>query len=255
MKKKKINIESIINEYISVLNKEFIYRVKKINSEIYNNQINEVLGGLMAREVTLATQIASSPSIWNGHIAPIILRTMIDTYITLAWIFKDPKERSKQYILYGLGQYKLHIEHLKKGIKEKKDNRIKENYVTAMEDWLKTQRHDFLIEVNVGSWSGISVRKMAEEANCIDFYNYAYISFSTASHSMWPHVARYNLEVCDNPLHKYHYLPINPMVPLDTHYLYLAAKYVQKTFNLFDEHFKINCKRKNAYKYLNNILP
>jgi hypothetical protein len=41
--------------------------------------------------------------------APIILRAMVDLYITLSWIFKDPLERSKKYIAYGLGQEKLEI--------------------------------------------------------------------------------------------------------------------------------------------------
>jgi hypothetical protein len=38
--------------------------------------------------------------------------------------------------------------------------------------WLKSQRIPQLLEVNLGSWSGLTVRKMAEEAECLDFYNH-----------------------------------------------------------------------------------
>ena len=38
---------------------------------------------------------------------------MVDAYITLAWIFDDPLERSRKFLLYGLGQAKLSNEHRK----------------------------------------------------------------------------------------------------------------------------------------------
>jgi hypothetical protein len=75
---------------------------------------------------------------------------------------------------------------------------------------------------------------MAEEASCLDLYRYAYTPFSAATHSMWHHINRYNLTECPNPLHRHHNILIDPLMETDVDYLYRAAKYVQKTFNLFD---------------------
>ena len=35
--------------------------------------VHEVVGGLLARQATLAAELASNPSIWNAHSAPLFL--------------------------------------------------------------------------------------------------------------------------------------------------------------------------------------
>lgn len=86
--------------------------------EIESNKLEaySVIGGLLSRQVTLSMQMARSPNVLNGHVAPLFLRAMTDLHITLAWIMLDLEERSKKYILYGLGEEKLLVEHYKKGI-------------------------------------------------------------------------------------------------------------------------------------------
>jgi hypothetical protein len=197
--------------------------------------MHEVIGALLARQVSLAIQLAEAPTIWNGHVAPLILRSMTDNYINLAWILGDPLERSRKFILHGLGQEKLHIEHLKASLNAKGLDVGDDSLVKAREEWLNSQRYTFLTEVNVGAWSGTDARKMAEEAGCIDLYNHAYAPFSAATHNMWHHVAKYNLAPCPNPLHRFHRIPVIRSEPIDLDYLYRAAKYVKKAFTLFDE--------------------
>ena len=91
---------------------------------------------------------------------------------------------------------------------------------------------------------------MADEADCIDFYNYVYTPFSACVHSTWHHVARYNLSLCNNPLHRYHSIPTIIDAPLDPHYLHLAARYLQKTFAKFDEVFGKFTRQKSALDVL-----
>lgn len=243
-----IDIHSIIEEYIILLNEEFTVRIENHKIDLFNNKPYEICGALLARQVSLATEIAKSPSIWNGHICPIILRAMVDTFITLSWILDDSEIRSKLYMEFGIGQQKLFIEHLKN--ESNNNKKINKEYIEVLEEWMKSQRFDFLTEVNIGSWSGKSIRQMAEETGCIDFYNYCYIPFSSAAHSMWNHVSRYNLRQCDNPLHKFHEIPINPDLPIDTHYFYLAAKYAKKTFSVFDKKSDYKFSGKSSYNYL-----
>lgn len=80
----------------------------------------------------------------------------------------------------------------------------------------------------MGAWAGLDTRKMAEEAGCIDLYNYAYSPFSSATHNMWRHISTYNLEPCPSPLHRYHMIPIDRLISPDIDFVYRAAKYVEK---------------------------
>ena len=120
-----------------------------------------------------------------------------------------------------------------------------------MESWINSQQYTFLTEVNVGSWSGIDIRTMSIEAGCNDLYNFAYVPFSGATHSMWQHVSRHNLITCTNPLHGYHHVPIDqPDTWVEPDFLYRAAKYVQKSYELFDEKTSIKVSALSAFKML-----
>ena len=69
-----------------------------------DKHVHEAIGGLLARQATLAIELARSPMMWIGNVAPLILRCMTDAYITLAWILDDRGDRAKKYTEYGLGQ-------------------------------------------------------------------------------------------------------------------------------------------------------
>ena len=246
---------SISEKYIEMVRIELEDRWDNWSLNLVEREMYEVIGGLLARQVTLATQIAYAPSIWNGHLAPIILRTMVDTYISLAWIFDDPLDRSQKYILYGLGQEKLNMEHRKAALVADGHDPEKDPLVKATEKWINSQRYTFLTEVNVGSWTGKSTRDMANEAGCLDLYRYAYTPFSAATHSMWTHVSRYNLVTCPNPLHGYHEIPIDPPANyIDPDYLYRAAKYVDKSYTLFDEKTGVKINTPSALEDLARSL-
>jgi hypothetical protein len=179
---------------------------------------------------------------------------MVDTYITFAWIFLEPVERARQFILHGLGQEKLVIEHHRVHLQNAGEDPDENPLIQAMERWLNSQRFTFLTEVNVGSWSGTDTRKMAEEAGCSDLYRFAYTPFSAATHGMWNHIVRYNLEPCQNVLHRRHRVPTQLEIPPEVDYLYQAAKYVEKTFRLFDERLGLKMGEGSAFATLDSEL-
>ncbi|MBK8982400.1 MAG: hypothetical protein IPM38_08820 [Ignavibacteria bacterium] len=251
-KNKELDIFSVIEEYIILLNEEFTTRIQNYKIDLFSDKPFEICGALLARQVSLATEIAKSPSIWNGHVCPIILRSMVDTYITLSWIFDDLEARSLLYMEFGKGQQKLFIEHLKK--LSANDKEISNEGIETLEEWMKSQKFDFLTEVNIGSWSGKSIRQMADETGCIDFYNLCYIPFSAATHSMWNHVSRYNLRQCENPLHKLHNIPTNPELSSEIYYFYLTGKYMYKTFSIFDKKTGYKFKGKSSFEYIQNCF-
>lgn len=256
MKKKNKNyfskeISNMLSKYVETIRNELSQRYKKWALDFSHIEKYEVIGALMARQVSLASNLASTPSIWNAHIAPIILRTMVDTYITLAWIFEDPINRARKFILYGLGREKLMLEHYKTHFKSLGEDVENHPFILGIEGWINSQRFTFLTEVDVGSWSEIDTRRMAEEANCKDIYDFAFTPFSSCTHSMWNHVCKYNLRNWSNPLHRYHGIPIDPALFPDFDYLYRAAKYVEKTFKLFDKQTKVKVKISSAFETLN----
>ena len=247
-------LQDIIPTYVEKVRAELSDRWRVWSVNLAQAELHEVIGSLLARQVTLATQLASAPSIWNAHMAPIVLRSMTDVHITLAWILGDPWDRAKKFILYGLGQEKLVLEHRKAQAKEDGRDPGQDPIVTAGEVWLSSQRFAFLTGVNVGSWSGLQVRDMAQEAGCLDLYRSAYLPFSAATHSMWHHTSRLNLEYCENPLHRYHRVPIDPDLDVDPDYLYRAARYVEKAFRLFDATFALQPEAPSALGWLANSL-
>jgi hypothetical protein len=248
-------VRGFIENYITMVRAELVERWKKWKLDLTQREVHEVIGALLACQVSKSTQLASAPSIWNGHVAPLILRTMTDTYITLAWITRDPIDRAKKYIVYGLGQEKLHLEHRKAQLQTQGIDPNEDPLIRASEEWLNSQRYTFLTEVNVGSWAGLDTRSMADEADCIDLYNLAYTPFSAATHSMWQHVSKYNLIPCSNPLHGYHQIPVDMDIPFaDPDYLYRAAKYVEKSYKLFDETFGVKVIVPSAFVALAEAL-
>lgn len=214
--------------YVARVRGELDARWKAFPIDLTHREIHEVIGGLLARQCSLAIGFAENTGLWNPNLAGPLLRAMADVHITLGWILLKPEERARQYVLYGLGQEKLLLEHLKA-------RGVDDEATKAMESWIDSQRYTWLTEVNVGSWSENSIRDMAEEAGLLDFYRLRYQPLSTQAHSMWNHVARANLQRCTNPLHRYHAVPIARDFPPDFHAWDAAAAFAANTFELVDE--------------------
>jgi hypothetical protein len=200
-------------------------------------EVFNVATGLLARQATLAIEMASAPQLWNGHSAPLFLRAMTDVHITLSWILLEARTRARQYIDHGLGQAVLELAHRKKKLEsaDADSKEMLEEVISAQEAWINSQRWTFLVEVEVGAWSGKTARQMAEEAGILDFYNYVYTPFSQCAHSTWYHVGRYNSGPSESPLTRQLWMPFIADSSSDIWNLDLAAKYLDKTFNMFDE--------------------
>src|SRR5437899_75743 len=122
-------IWQLVVDYIDAVRNELTERGQKWPVDLDATEVHEVINGLMARQVTLAIQLAEAPSIWNGHVAPLLLRSMADCHISLAWIFENPGPRARMYVLHGLGQKKLWMEHFKESLKAKGSEKPEEHPV------------------------------------------------------------------------------------------------------------------------------
>jgi hypothetical protein len=243
-------LAEILERYIRNARAELDARWAEWPLDLSRTHIHEVVGGLLARQVSLAVNVAAAPPVWNPHAGPVLLRAMTDVVITLAWILEKPDERSKQYIEYGLGQVKLDIERRKADFTVDDLSEAERKIIEVSEAWLQQQRWPFLTEVNLGSWSDVSTRQMAQETGLIDFYNYTYQLFSGAAHSMWQHVGRFNVQPCHSPLHRYHRVPVDPDIPPDFYWLELAAKYLLRAFQIFDDKSGVTVTEPSSYERL-----
>ncbi len=237
--------------------KELADRLEAWRPNLADIEQYEVISALLARQVIITLEIANAPAIWTPNTAPTILRSMGDVFITLAWICEDPSIRSKQFIEHGLGSIKLEIAHREKAIKEDPDahdtTELK-RMVEVQKAWLSAQKMDQFIEVNLGNWAGLNTRKMAEEAGCLDFYNYVYQPFSNAVHSSWAHIGQFNAKFSENPSHRRHWIGAIAEFEPDPHWLYLATKYMDKTFRKFDEFSGVNVATDSAFDHIIETL-
>jgi hypothetical protein len=219
-------------------------------------EVFNVVTALLARQATIAIELASAPQSWNGHSAPLFLRAMTDVHITLSWILLDATTRARQYIDHGLGQAVLALEHRKKEMGHVTDDSKEklEKIIAAEESWINAQKWSFLVDVNVGSWSGKTTRQMAEEAGILDFYNYVYTPFSQCAHSTWYHVGRYNSWPTQSPLTRQLWMPYIRDASSDIWNLNLLTKYLDKSFNLFDEKALLQKPSSNIQDWLHNEI-
>lgn len=245
-----IELWPLIESYCTDVDRELAARLNAWPPDFAQIHVHEVIGGMLAREATLAKDVARAPALWTGHSAPILLRAMADVYINIAWLLLDPIERCRKFILFGLGQAKLELEHRRMQIGAREPTPQEAAMLEASERWIDSQRVGCLLDVDLGKWSSMSVRQMAEEAGCIDFYNHVYTPFSACAHSMWRHVARYDLRECGNPLHRHHRCPTSETLDPDFQYLMLAAKYWSKTLGAFDRTHGIAISAPSSYETL-----
>ena len=237
-------LRDFVKKYEDNVHAGFDGRWSSITPGIYNRRMHECIGGLLSRQATLTIGMARAPETWTVHIAPLILRCMIDAYITLAWILDEPIERSEKYVKYGLGQEKLYIEYLREGLQEDPDfyeGTLLAETIEIRKSWLNSQLAEWATEVNVGSMSGISARQMAMDIGRESIYKHAYVPFSGAVHNMWQHVGNFNVEPCKNPLHKWHLVPkVRDFFP-EPDFMYRSAKYMSISFEKFDEKMEAAC--------------
>ena len=246
-------ISGILEAYIEMIEECFSQRWEGYLRAASLTNAGEVMTGLLQRQVELATCFARSSIMWEIAVAPVMLRTMIETHLNLAWILQDPVPRADAFIEYGLGQAKLTLEHRRAQLQERGLDPDDDLLVQESTTWLEQQRRSFLTPVNVGHWAEKDLRHLADEVGEGSLYRLSYVPFSASVHSQWYHVARYNLTICQNPLHGFHRVPGAADRPWITN-LYISAKYLSRTLAVIDESMDYSAAGVSALEWLTTVL-
>lgn len=230
--------------------------VKEVSEQVILNAASEeehtVINALLARQATLAVALADNFEVWNWDIGPLYLRAMTDCYITLAWILGKPDERSRLYIVHGLGQEKLWMAHYERLAEDSEDEEEEEGYrqmIEASRAWVESQSFLFFVTVNLGNWTGKNTREMALEADCIDLYNFAYTPYSFSAHNTWNHLGKFNAVPSSSPLHKNMRMPNIPHFAGEPSIMMNAAKYLDKSINAVAKHYGLTAQAEAAYPW------
>jgi hypothetical protein len=134
----------------------------------------------------------------------LLLRTIVECRITLAYLLaKRSDDLWSKYRHYGAGQAKLALLKISEAAREPHSVSAEDLDRIANEDvW------DEFVDINLGNWAGVDLRKMAEESGTKDMYDAYYGWNSGFSHGQWAAVRDAALTTCLNPLHRLHRIPL-----------------------------------------------
>jgi hypothetical protein len=143
----------------------------------------------------------------------LLVRTLTEVRVTLAFLVrKGDAETWTRFRSYGSGQAKLALlkyEMLDGG----QPNLVRPETLEALanEDFFQE-----FVNIDLGSWSGLDLRKMAEQSGTKDDYDRFYGWTSTFVHGQWAAVRDAVFATCLNPLHRVHRVPMPMQRPMES---------------------------------------
>ena len=132
---------------------------------------DEVRLGLAARQFRLVCELVDDPNMWTAVGAAHMVRSIIDTRILAAWLLKkDDTALYDRFRDYGMGKSKLYKLHLEDYIEEHAGAELEE-----LRELLEREVNAEILEefqkIDLGgTFSGKSIREMAEEAGLKPVY-------------------------------------------------------------------------------------
>ena len=139
----------------------------------------------------------------TGVLGRLGLRTILECHISLRYLLtKDNSDLWSKWRTYGAGQAKLNALRFDELMEPPKHIDLSTIEAIAGEDlW-----EEFL-NIELGSWSGLDLRKLSEKTGVKDAYDAHYSWTSGYSHGTWGPVRESCYETCGNPLHRLHRYP------------------------------------------------
>lgn len=132
------------------------------------------------------------------------IRALVECFITFAYLLQkaDPT-LWHEYRVYGAGQAKLaHLKLQEIGRVPECLNGEMLDLVANEDSWQE------LVTINIGHWGNSDLRTMSDQAGVKEVYDQYYGATSGYMHATWAAVRETVYEVCLNPLHRRHRVPV-----------------------------------------------
>lgn len=229
--------ENMMSELTTTLRQIF----RKVQVDLYTPDKDEVLFGLLSRQYRLFVALATSPYLWAADLARIILRCMADTLISFKWLlFNNDLGLYRSFKEYGLGKeklLKLHVEQILGNIEEK--NSSLSSLKESLEDSINSETWEELLPIDLGGWSGLDTRRIAEKVGLKDLYRLLYSPTSADVHGEWISLRDSNLRRCINPLHRFHRVPTFEFPLISPNFIFTAAHLFKDLFKEWGKNYSV----------------
>lgn len=176
-------------------------------ARLHEPEQQEVNAGLVFRAGRDVAAALGAPDLWSSEHGSHITRMLAETRITLEWMARQDSSIYRRYQEFGWGKAKLYAR-----IMDEIPESARTPDFDSSVDLLKRLSHnDNVLDLRVvdtrDSFSGKSLRQMAEEADLLDFYRQIYYMASGVTHSEWWSIETHAMERCLNVLHRAHLIP------------------------------------------------
>lgn len=137
------------------------------------------------------------------------LRSLFEVFATMAYLLREDKtELWKKWRAYGAGQAKLAALKFDSTVDPPKYLSVDSIEKIAGEDlW------EEFVNIDLGSWSGLDLRRLCEKADLKTEYDQYYGWTSGFVHGTWGPVRESTFATCGNPLHRLHRYPEEGSLP------------------------------------------
>ncbi|WP_231031169.1 DUF5677 domain-containing protein [Sphingomonas sp. IC-56] len=205
-----INVSKMIDETIRI----YAVAAEHFHNSISTTDIDDRLDGTFGLTLYgIVTQITLLMSDSHQRVqGRLLVRTLVEIYITLSFLIKkDDDVFWKRYRNYGSGQAKLAYLKLIDLDSDEVPSYVRLN---ELEELANEDRWQEFVEIDLGNWAKLDLRRMSEEAGVKDVYDRYYSWPSGFVHGQWSAVRDTVFDLCVNPLHRYHRIPSPPRLDM-----------------------------------------
>lgn len=218
------------------VHREFAAVWRSAGVDLYEPGVEEVLTGLLARQVRFFAVMADDPHFWQPDFAGIGLRAMTEDLINLRYIAAGGDELAQKFREYAIGHVKLQKLHIEKLIDSGALPVDWENRIDALQLQIDLERWEETIEIDLGRWTDADIREIATSVGLKAEYDLFYAPGSAHMHGEWSSLSETVLTPCREPLHRFHRVPLeHRLVPQHPRFLVSALDLLDQTFRNWKE--------------------
>ncbi|MET4613348.1 hypothetical protein ABIC28_004349 [Rhodococcus sp. PvR044] len=186
----------------------FVEALETAPADLYANERQEVVSGLVTRAGRDVIAVLGAPDMWCVEHGAHIGRMLVETKIYLHWMAQQDPAIYRQFQEYGAGKAKLYS----RIADELPDEARTAGFRESIAELKRLSHNDDVLDHRIVDTrdtfaEGKSIRVMAEEAGVLDFYRQSYSLASGVAHSEWWSVETHAMEPCLNVLHGMHQIP------------------------------------------------